>query len=89
MNEVKNEQELIIYRVYGHGINQRTKEMSKDDVIKRRAIIRRILINTSFNNKPNDYLDGSRIEHTGYGYILEDPKGYETIIGYKTKKATN
>lgn len=89
MNEVSLDKELINYRVNGHGINQRTKEMSKNDIIKRRAIIRRILINTSFNNKSNDYLDGSRIEYTGYGYILEEPNGYETIIGYKTKKATN
>lgn len=83
-----SQNELLRFRVNGsEGINYMSKAMSNEDIIERRAVIRRILINSSFNNSPNNFLDSIRIENTEQGFIVEDPQGYETIIGYKMEKA--
>ncbi len=90
MESVKEYFDLMSYRVRGSpDINYKSKEISKDDIIKRRAAMRQILRDSQFNNQTNDSLDSMRIEKTDNGYIVEDSEGYETIIGYKLKNAPN
>lgn len=79
------------YRVQGSAkVEYKSRKLSRDDIIKRRAAMRKILINSIFNNSSNEVLDSLRIERTGTGYyIVEDLQGYETIIGYKLKNVPN
>jgi len=88
LDNEKEYHDLMSYRVRGSpGINYRSKEISKDEVIKRRAAMRKILINTNFHNSSNDTLDSMIINKTNLGYyIVEDSEGYETIINYKKSK---
>lgn len=56
-------------------------KMTKDEIIERRAYMRQILKNTKFSNGSNDTLDLMRVyDVPGYGYMVEDAEGYETII---------
>ena len=80
----------MLYRVQGSdAIAFMSKNISHDETIKRRAIMRQILKGSMFGNSNNDSLDGMRIEKSDYGYIVEDTGGYQTIIGYKLKNAPN
>lgn len=85
-----NQNDLLRHRVKGsEGIDYMSRGMSKDEIVERRSVIRKILINSQFNNSPNNFLDSIRVENTEQGYIVEDPEGYEIIIGYKKKKAND
>lgn len=61
----------------------RAISMTSDEIIKRRAAMRKLLIGTQFNNSSNEQLDSMRIEYTPYGYIVENSNGNETVIRYK------
>lgn len=88
MNEENSVLELMKYRVPGsNAITFMSRIMTHDEIIKRRAAMRQILKESRFNNSSNDALDGMRIEKTVNGYIVKDLQGYETVIGYKLKKA--
>ncbi|WP_066715699.1 hypothetical protein [Clostridium sp. Marseille-P299] len=76
--------ELIKWRVEGVGVNNyNARKASRDEVLERRAAMRKLLIGTQFNNSSNEQLDCMRIEYTPYGYIVEDSNGNETVIRYK------
>jgi hypothetical protein len=82
--------QLVYYRVEGSkGVNFMTRKLTKDDVIKRRAIMRQILKESMFNNRSNEQLDSMRIEKADLYFVVEDSNGYQTVIGYKNKKALN
>lgn len=56
-------------------------QMSQEEILERRAYIRRILRTTQFNNQSNEDLDSVRIyDVPGYGLMVESSEGYETII---------
>lgn len=56
-------------------------EMTQDEILERRAYLRRMLRKTRFNDLKNEELDSIRLYQVpGYGFMLEDTKGYETII---------
>lgn len=68
--------ELIEFRVKGcASLDLWTSSMTPEQVIERRAIIRRILKGTGFQNMSNTELDGIRLLPTGNGYTLESPEG--------------
>lgn len=76
--------ELIKWRVEGVGDNfYNAKKITREKVLKRREVMRKLLIGTQFNNSSNEQLDCMRIEYTPYGYIVEYSNGIETIIRYK------
>ena len=70
---------LARYRVEGKGdIDYRTMRMSSEEQNQRRRFVRQALTGTMFANRPNDYIDGMRVEideNTGIMWI-EDTKGY-------------
>lgn len=75
------------YRVIGSntGFMYMEMEMSKDDVIKRRASMRPLLKDTMFRNSSNETLDSIRIIAIEDNNIsVEDNNGYEFYI--KTSK---
>lgn len=91
-NTANKDLELVSYRVDGSGVDYYSKKFSKDDIIKRRAILRKLLMNTGFRNSSNNELDGMIVTKISEdSYIVEEQNGYETVTGYKNtpNAATN
>jgi len=76
---------LAAYRVKGSGKSTyREMSMTQDEVVKRRAYMREVLISTNFNNLSDDALDSSRLanlsDDNGISYLYENESGYEFFI---------
>lgn len=56
------------------------KQTPHDNILKRRSLMRKILLQTRFCNKENADLDASRLEKIDGGYLFEDELGYEWFI---------
>lgn len=83
INKENKLKSIMKYRVArsNSGIKYMEKEMSKEDVIKRRTSMRELLKNTSFCNSANENLDSMRITALDEnGMSTEDTKGYDFYI---------
>lgn len=61
--------------------NYYAMEMTQDEILERRAYLRRVLRKTGFNDLKNEELDSIRLYRVPeYGFMVEDTRGYETII---------
>lgn len=80
-----NEKQLAEFRVKGSGpMTHSARDMTRDQVIERRAYIRRMLMNTYWQNQSNEVFDNIRILHESNGYLLEDTEGRISFIPGKT-----
>lgn len=83
MDNERTAEKLMTYRVRDIiPFDYRAIPMTRDEIIKRRALMRQILIGTKFGNANNEKLDSMRINKTSFGYIVEDEEGRETALGY-------
>lgn len=65
------------------------QEMTKDEIIARRAELRKILLGTMFHNSTNEVLDGIRVDITEYGFLVEDENGKSWLLGIVKKSNLN
>ena len=64
---------LATYRVAGKGSDYHSREMRTDEVMARRAYIRKTLSNfPKWCNLPNDLIDQMRLESIERGFLAED-----------------
>ena len=80
--ERKEGKELAVFRVHQEGgLDFQSKVMDPDQISKRRAYMRKILlVFPKWANLSNDELDQIRLESVSDGYIVEDASGCEIFL---------
>ena len=71
-----DERQLAESRVKGSSpMTHYAMDMTKEQIIDRRAYLRKVLRDTYWQNLPNEVLDNIRLLHEGNCYLLEDTEG--------------
>ena len=71
-----DERQLAESRVKGSSpMKHYAVDMTKEQILDRRAYLRKVLRDTYWQNLPNEVLDNIRLLHESNGYLLEDTEG--------------